>query len=78
MKFIFLENDLYCIEKTIMHNLFTKGGIDGISWSEYKNVETIRFTGDLGNIIKTVTIELTNKVYKIMNLKILEIEEVHI
>ena len=29
MKFIFLENDLYGIEKTIMHNLFTKGGIDG-------------------------------------------------
>ena len=78
MKFIFLENDLYDIEKTIMHNLFTKGGIDGISWSEHKNVETIRFTGDLGNIIKAVTIELTNRVYKIMNLKILEIEEVHI
>ena len=78
MKFIFLENDLYGIEKIIMHNLFIKGGIDGISWSEYKNVETIRFTGDSRNILKTVTIELTNKVYKIMNLKILEIEEVHI
>lgn len=78
MNFIFLKNDLYGIEKTIMHNLFTKGGIDGISWSEYKNVETIRFTGDLGNIIKTVTIELTNRVYKIMNLEILEIKEVRI
>ena len=44
MNFIFLENDLYGIEKTIGHNLFTKGGIDGISWSEHKNVETIRFT----------------------------------
>lgn len=78
MKFIFLENDLYGIEKIIGHNLFTKGGIDGISWSEYKNVETIKFTGDLGNIIKAVTIELTNRVYKIVNLEILEIEEVHI
>ena len=78
MKFIFLENDLYGIEKVIMYNLFTKGGIDSISWSEYKNVETIKFTGDLGNIIKTVTIELTNRVYKIMNLELLEIEEVHI
>lgn len=78
MKFIFLENDLYGIEKIVGHNLFTKGGIDGISWSEYKNVETIKFTGDLGNIIKAVTIELTNRVYKIMNLEVLEIEEVHI
>lgn len=78
MKFIFLENDLYGIEKVIMHNLFTKGGIDGISWSEYKNVETIKFTGDSGNIIKAVTIELTNRVYKIMNLEVLEIEDVHI
>lgn len=78
MKFIFLENDLYGIEKTIMHNLFIKGGIDGISWSEYKNVETIRFTANSRNIIKTVTIEITNRVYKIMNLEVLEIEEVHI
>lgn len=78
MNFIFLENDLYGIEKTIGHNLFTKGGIDGISWSEHKNVETIRFTSGSRNILRTVTIELTNKVYKIMNLKILETEEVHI
>ena len=78
MKFIFLENDLYGIEKIIMHNLFTKGGIDGISWSEYKNVETIRFTANSRNIIKAVTIELTNRVYKIMNLEVLEIEDVHI
>ena len=78
MKFIFLENDLYGIEKTIMHNLFIKGGIDGISWSEHKNVETIKFTADSRNILKTVTIEITNRVYKIMDLKILEIEEVYI
>lgn len=78
MKFIFLENDLYGIEKVIMHNLFTKGGIDGISWSEHKNVETIRFTANSRNIIKTVTIELTNKMYKITNLKVLETEEVYI
>ena len=65
MKFIFLENDLYGIEKTIMHNLFIKGGIDGISWSEHKNVETIKFTADSRNILKTVTIEITNRVYKI-------------
>lgn len=78
MFFIFLENDLYGIKKTIGHNLFTKGGIDGISWSEYKNVETIMFTADSENILRTVTIELTNKVYKIMNLKILEIEEEYI
>jgi hypothetical protein len=78
MNFIFLKNDLYGIEKIIMHNLFIKGGIDGISWSEHKNVETIRFTANSRNIIKTVTIELTNRIYKIMDLKILEIEEAHI
>jgi hypothetical protein len=76
MNFIFLENDLYGIEKTIGHNLFTKGGIDGISWSEHKNVETIRFTSGSRNILRTVTIELTNRMYKIMNLKVLEIKEV--
>lgn len=75
MNFIFLKNDLYGIEEKIMHNLFTKGGIDGISVSEMENIEIIRFTGSYENILKTVTIELTNKVYKIMNLKILEIEE---
>lgn len=78
MKFIFLKNDLYDIEKTIQHNLFLKGGIDGISWSEYKNVETIMFTADSENILRTVTIELTNRMYKITNLKVLEIEEVRI
>lgn len=76
MNFIFLENDLYGIEKTIGHNLFTKGGINGISWSEHKNVETIRFTSGSRNILRTVTIELTNRMYKIMNLKVLEIKEV--
>lgn len=75
MNFIFLESNLYGIEKTIGHNLFLKGGIDGISASEMENVEIIRFTGSYENILKTVTIELTNKVYKIMNLKVLEIEE---
>lgn len=49
-----------------------------ISWSEYKNVETIRFTANSRNILKTVTIEITNRVYKIMNLEVLEIEEAHI
>lgn len=31
MNFIFLKNGLYGIEKIVGHNLFTKGGIDGIS-----------------------------------------------
>lgn len=78
MKFIFLKNDLYGIEETIQHNLFIREKIDGISWSEHKNVETIRFTSGSRNILRTVTIELTNKVYKITNLKVLEIEEVYI
>lgn len=77
MFFIFLKNDLYDIEETIQHNLFLREKITGISWSEYKNVETIMFTADSENILRTVTIELTNKVYKIMNLKVLEIEEEH-
>ena len=78
MKFIFLKNDLYGIEEMIQHNLFLREKITGISWSEYKNVETIMFTADSENILRTVTIELTNRMYKITNLKVLEIEEVYI
>lgn len=78
MKFIFLKNDLYGIEGTIQHNLFLREKITGISWSEYKNLETIMFTADSENILRTVTIELTNKMYKITNLKVLETEEVYI
>lgn len=36
------------------------------------------FTADSENILRTVTIELTNKMYKITNLKVLETEEVYI
>lgn len=78
MNFIFLKNDLYGIEETIQHNLFLREKITGISWSEYKNMETIMFTADSENILRTVTIELTNKMYKITNLKVLETEEVYI
>lgn len=78
MNFIFLKNDIYGIEEKMMHNLFLKRGIDGISVSEMENVEIIRFTGSYENILKTVTIELTNRMYKIMNLKILKIEEEYI
>ena len=78
MFFIFLKNDLYDIEETIQHNLFLREKITGISWSEYKNVETIMFTADSENILRTVTIELTNRMYKITNLKVLETEEVYI
>lgn len=78
MNFIFLKNDIYGIEEKMIHNLFIKGGIDGISVSGMENVEIIRFTGSYENILKIVTIELTNKVYKIINLKILEIEEEYI
>ena len=78
MKFIFLKNDLYGIEGTIQHNLFLREKITGISWSEHKNVETVIFTANSENILRTVTIELTNKMYKITNLKILEIAEVYI
>ena len=42
MKFIFLKNDLYGIEGTIQHNLFLREKITGISWSEHKNVETVK------------------------------------
>ena len=34
------------------------------------------FIADSKNILRTVTIELTNRMYKITNLKVLEIEEV--
>lgn len=78
MNFIFLKNDLYGIEEIIQHNLFLREKITGISWSEHKNVETIMFTSGSRNILRTVTIKLTNKVYKITNLKVLEIEEVNI
>lgn len=78
MKFIFLKNDLYGIEGTIQHNLFLREKITGISWSEHKNVETVIFTANSENILRTVTIELTNKMYKITNLKVLETEEVYI
>lgn len=75
MNFIFLKNDLYGIEETIQHNLFLREKITGISWSEHKNVETVIFTANSENILRTVTIELTNRMYKITNLKVLEIEE---
>ena len=78
MNFIFLKNDLYGIEETIQHNLFLREKITGISWSEYKNVETVMFTAYSENILRTVTIELTNRMYKITNLKVLETEEVYI
>lgn len=78
MNFIFLKNDIYGIEETIQHNLFIREKINGISWNEHKNVETVMFTANSENILRTVTIELTNRMYKITNLKVLEIEEVYI
>lgn len=78
MNFIFLKNDLYGIEETIQYNLFLREKITGISWSEHKNVEIITFTSGSRNILRTVIIELTNRMYKITNLKVLEIKEVYI
>ena len=78
MNFIFLKNDLYDIEKKI-GSIFVIKEITNISVSEIENVKIMNFTGETkNNTLKSVTIEIKNKIYKIMNLKALEIAEVYI